>query len=81
MIKLDLSEVSPKRPQGELQFFIKDNTQIVFYYNRNPYSGSIEYNAGYFIKAESLPSYFVKVEEYWIYGSYTEIKQFLSSVV
>jgi len=71
--RFELWEVSPRSKMGDLKFFIEEKLYIIYYFNRDPYI-PIETNMGYFVNAESYPSYLVKRDDYWFYGTYGEIK-------
>jgi hypothetical protein len=77
MIRFQLHEVSPRLPAGDLNIKINDETIAVKYYNRDPYI-PIQLFAGYYVEPESYPSYLVKTENEWLYGTYGEIKKELN---
>jgi len=73
MITLELDEVTPRIPSGDLKFFIGDSLYVIFYYNKDPYK-ALQSSPGYLSIPESYPSYLIKGENCWYYGTYTELK-------
>ena len=80
MIKLELWEVTPRNPTGELKFFHKEKSYTIHYYNRDPYAKGFGNGFGTLLKAESTPSYLIKNKDAWYYGTYVEIKRKLFGV-
>ena len=73
MKKFELCEISPRSKMGDLNFWIDEKLYIIYYFNRDPYI-PIEASLGIYFKAESYPSYLVKRGDFWLYGTYGEIK-------
>ena len=73
MKRFELWEVSPRLKMGDLNFYINEKLYIIYYFNRDPYV-PIQVYPGLFFKGESYPSYLVKNKDFWIYGTYGEIK-------